>query len=546
MKKGLLVSKIKRRAIGKRIAAGAIAAILGISAGTYTGPDVGVVQASTNATLPLNDTYVQGAILTRNEPDFYQITLPSAGWLTMTLWGGSIEDSGITLLTEDLGREYCTDTIGNSSETNPKTAARTITLDKGTYKIKVYGRYGAVGQYKIKASFKAAGNNETESNNYFENAMLLNPDTQVTGFLHTDDKLDFYKIVLPRSMTVRVTMISRADNTWYSFWNSDCVLASDHYDVGRANENSPNSKTTDINLNAGVNYIKVEPRWGDLGRYQIKWTEAPTPITQIGVTGPASGRAGNTITLSANITPSNATNKTLKWYSSDNSVATVNNSGVVTLKSEGSVIITAEATDGTAAKGSIFITVSKAIKKVSSIAISGEKTVKVGNSINLKATVNPTNATNKKVRWSTTNKNIATVSSSGKVTGKKAGKVRIIATAADGSNVAGSYEVVVVGKNKDYAASKAVKKTSSVKVTAAGNKKVKVTWKRQSVANKYEIQVATNKKFTKNLLVRNATKTKNSITISYKKAGTVYIRVRALDKYGYVGKWSDIKTIKLK
>jgi uncharacterized protein YjdB len=537
----------KLKGLSKRIAAGVLAAMLGLSAGTYCNYDASVVKANTNATLALNDTYVQGEILKGGDSDFYQITLPSAGWLTITLWAGSIGRGGFALLTDDLGTEYLSTNAPASSEQNPQTATKTITLDKGTYKIKVYGRWSdTIGQYKIKASFKAAGNDETEPNNYFEEAMLLNPDTKVTGFLHTDDKLDFYKIVLPKAMTVRLTMISRAYHTQYSFWDSDCVIIGNSYDMGTASEENPVSKTTDINLNAGINYVKVEGRWGDKGRYQIKWSEAPTPVTNIGITGKTTGRAGETISLKANILPSNATNKTLKWSSFDTSIATVDQSGKVRLKKDGTVTIKAEATDDSGISSTILLTVKPAIHKVTKVTISGEKTLKVGSSIKLSAKVSPSNATNKKVKWSTTKKNIATVSSTGKVTAKAAGKVTIIATAADGSGVSGSYDIVVKSKKSDFDASKSVKKTSSVKARAIGNKKVKVNWKKQSAANKYEIQVATNKKFTSNLLVKNAAKSKDNITIKYKKTGTVYIRVRAIDKYGYVGKWSDIKTVKIK
>ncbi len=535
------------KGLGRRIAAGVLAAMLGLSAGTYVNSNGSVVEANTNTTLALNDVYVQGEILNGGDSDFYQITLPYAGWLTITLWAGSIGRGAFALLTDDLGTEYFWESASSSSETNPQTATKTITLDKGTYKIKVYGRWSdTVGKYKVKASFKPADNNETEPNNYFENAMVLNPDTQVTGFIHTDDDLDFYKIVLPRDMSVRLTMISRTRHTQYSFWDSDCVIIGDYYDVGNASEDSPVSKTTDINLKAGVNYVKVNTRWGDKGRYQIKWQETPTPVTNIGITGSTSGRAGNTISLSANVAPSNATNKTLKWSSSDTSVATVNDSGNVYLKNEGTVTIYAEATDESNVKGSISITVKEAIRKVTRVTISGEKTVKVGSGIKLKAAVAPGNATKKTLKWYTSNKNVATVDSWGRVTGKKAGKATIVATATDGSGVSGSYQITVIKKNADPASSKSVKKASSVKVSAIGNKKVKVTWKKQSAANKYEIQVSTNKKFTQNVLVKNAAKNKTALTIKYKKAGNAFVRVRAIDKYGYVGKWSDVKTVKIR
>lgn len=57
---------------------------------------------------------------------------------------------------------------------------------------------------------------------------------------------------------------------------------------------------------------------------------------------------------------------------------------------------------------------------VKSISISGAKTVVAGSKITLKATINPSNASNKKVTWKSSNTNVATVSNSGVVTGVKA------------------------------------------------------------------------------------------------------------------------------
>ena len=41
----------------------------------------------------------------------------------------------------------------------------------------------------------------------------------------------------------------------------------------------------------GINFIKVEPGGNDTGRYQIKWQEAPTLVTGVGIKGAVSGRA---------------------------------------------------------------------------------------------------------------------------------------------------------------------------------------------------------------------------------------------------------------
>ena len=147
--------------------------------------------------------------------------------------------------------------------------------------------------------------------------------------------------------------------------------------------------------------------------------------------------AGKKIKLEATVLPKNAKNKKLKWTSSNTKVATVTHSGIVTIKKmtgDKFVIIKATATDGSKKSASWKIKVMKgAVKK---IAIKGAKKVKAGKALKLKATVKATKGANMKLKWTTSNKKYATVSSSGKVVTKKAGKgktVKITAMATDGT-----------------------------------------------------------------------------------------------------------------
>ena len=83
--------------------------------------------------------------------------------------------------------------------------------------------------------------------------------------------------------------------------------------------------------------------------------------------------------------------------------------------------------------------------KVSSIVVTTSKSeINMGESLQLFAEVSPSNATNKKVIWSSNNTNVATVSADGLVTAKQLGTVTITATATDGSGVKGAYTLKVV------------------------------------------------------------------------------------------------------
>ncbi len=137
---------------------------------------------------------------------------------------------------------------------------------------------------------------------------------------------------------------------------------------------------------------------------------------------------GGTTSLTVkNIAPANATNKSVTWSSSNNKIATVDNSGNVKAIKEGKVTITATANDGSGVNSSATINVSKI--DVNSVSLSNERViVEVGSTDALTASIKPKNATYQSVKWSSSDTKVATVSSSGVVTGKKMGKATITAT----------------------------------------------------------------------------------------------------------------------
>ena len=125
----------------------------------------------------------------------------------------------------------------------------------------------------------------------------------------------------------------------------------------------------------------------------------------------------------------------VSWSSSNRKVATVSPSGKVTVKKKaGIVTITASTDNGKTAR--IKLKAGKGIVKASKVKITAESktmNLKTRKTQTLKAVVSPASAANRKVTWKSSNKKIATVNSKGKVTAKKAGTVKITATAKDGS-----------------------------------------------------------------------------------------------------------------
>lgn len=152
---------------------------------------------------------------------------------------------------------------------------------------------------------------------------------------------------------------------------------------------------------------------------------------------------GKSEVLTAMVSPSNATNKNVSWHSSDESVATVSNGRVTALKA-GSAVITVTAEDG--GKTAICqVSVKPKIVNVQSVSLNKSSiTLTEGESTTLTAVVSPSNATNKNVRWSSSDASVASVVN-GKVTALKAGSSTIKVTTEDGGLTA-SCQVVVKSK----------------------------------------------------------------------------------------------------
>ena len=199
---------------------------------------------------------------------------------------------------------------------------------------------------------------------------------------------------------------------------------------------------------------------------------------------------GKTTTLKA--IPAYST--TITWMSSNPLIATVSSNGVVTGKKAGTVTITAKA---------FGKSVTKTIKVVEpSLKVTGSTSLYRGKTTTLKATTSYST----KVTWKSSKTSIATVSSNGVVTGKKAGTVTITAKAF-GKSVTKTIKVVepslkVTGSTSLYRG-----KTTTLKATTSYS--TKVTWK----SSKPSIATVS-----------------SSGVVTGKKAGTVYIYANAYGK----------------
>lgn len=221
---------------------------------------------------------------------------------------------------------------------------------------------------------------------------------------------------------------------------------------------------TKASSHAGESFVHNGRQWLDVG--SPSKSSSPVNLRIKGITIPDDGSAtvkmkklsllvdskkvapGKKIALTKKISPSSTTNKKLVYTSSNKKYATVNSKGVVTTKKAGAgktVKIKAKATDGSRVYAVCTLKIQK--KAVSKVAFSRKKiTIKAGKSKVMKASVKPGKGANRALRYTSSNKKYATVSSKGKIKTKKAGKnkkVTITAKARDGSKKKAKLTVII-------------------------------------------------------------------------------------------------------
>ena len=155
------------------------------------------------------------------------------------------------------------------------------------------------------------------------------------------------------------------------------------------------------------------------------------------------GAKNRTYQLKKSIKNKNATYKAVAWKTSNKNVATVDNNGKVTVLKKGTVTITAKAKDGSNKSAKCKFTVKQLVTKLSYNNKKQVKEVYKNKKMKFAVTVAPSNANNKGLTYSSSNKKVATVNSKGVIKGIKAGTVTITAKAKDGSRKAVKLTVKV-------------------------------------------------------------------------------------------------------
>jgi len=180
---------------------------------------------------------------------------------------------------------------------------------------------------------------------------------------------------------------------------------------------------------------------------------------------------GNSEALTASVYPSNATTPTLKWTSSNTSVATVDSTGKITAKSlSGYAIITAAATDGSGKFAECYV-ITQARVAVTGITLNygTELDLMLGDNTYLKATVLPSTATDTTVTWSSSNTSVATIDDTGLLKSVALGETTITAT-VDGKSV--TMKVTVTNSEYNYGVAANFRRRVNVRASASGLSKL--------------------------------------------------------------------------
>ena len=253
--------------------------------------------------------------------------------------------------------------------------------------------------------------------------------------------------------TIEVTVYEeQIDITEFFFFNTSMAL-----EVGKSNmvstkivpSNATNKKLTwtssdssvasvDSNgnvtgLKAGTATITAKTSNGKTATCQVVVSSNVVEVTGVSVSKyNVSVAVGTSETLTATITPSNATIKNPVWSSENPDIATVDNNGKITGIKVGTVKMRVSAGS---ISSIITVTVIENVEVTDLTLNKNNLSLKEGASETLTATIAPSNATNKNVTWTSSNTSIATVSN-GKVTGVKVGTATITAKTSNGKTAA--------------------------------------------------------------------------------------------------------------
>jgi hypothetical protein len=346
-------------------------------------------------------------------------------------------------------------TVSTNSKTVTKSATSKFKVLPGTYYIRAAGYWNGYGLVTVTSEAVSFSAVDKEYNNTKVNAQAIAFNTAYTGLIgyagltDTTGKLltgagydydDYYKFTVPKDGTAVKFDFSRPDDGVSRGYSANIQAGEDVTSYWVENGQTVWPKTGDTisltnsvsgsttaNLGKGTYYVHVGGGWGKAGEYTIQLTNY-----NLTVAAKKSIAKGKSFDLGAKSTPA------IKLYykSSDTKIADVDVNGKVKAKKAGSAIITVYAgSQGSAFYKECKVTVTSLPTKIKLKATS--KVLLKGKSFALKVkTWTPAKAfiakADQKLKFTSSNKKVATVSATGKVTAKKKGTATITVKTVNG------------------------------------------------------------------------------------------------------------------
>ncbi|MFA9379248.1 MAG: Ig domain-containing protein, partial [Lachnotalea sp.] len=198
-------------------------------------------------------------------------------------------------------------------------------------------------------------------------------------------------------------------------------------------------------------------------------------------------KVGDTVALIAAITPSNVTDSSVIWNSSNTDIASVDQNGTVTAKGLGSAAIMVTSNSNASVSATCTVNVTANIVTATGLTLNQTNAdLKVGDTVALSAAITPSNATDASVTWSSSDTDIATVDENGTVTCNGIGSANITATSKSNTGLTAICSInVSIGKVTSLMAKK--NKTTSITLTWEKQNNVKgyVVYRYDSAKKKY-------------------------------------------------------------
>ena len=282
------------------------------------------------------------------------------------------------------------------------------------------------------------------------------------------------------TLTATVSPDNASDKT-YAWTSSNPDVATVAED-GTVTAIAPGNTTITATSNAGDKTASCE----------VSVAKRVIPVESVTLSGETSVTAGDTVTFTYTITPSDATVQDVKWSSSDESVIKVDADGTAVVLKNGVATITVTTVDGEKTASAKILASPLLVSSLSLDVTS--LTLAAGEEGKLVATVAPENATNKELSWKSLTTSVATVDAEGNVKAVKPGTAKIRVSTTDGSKLNAECEVTVTkakvavtGVSLDntlllISVGESRKLSATVKPSGATNKEVSWTSNNESVA----------------------------------------------------------------